>query len=383
MAVVTVSFNGSPYGGWKEVEITNQFDQAVGEATVQMSMTPYSENFPCQLGDVATITIDGRPVVTGHVHTVSGSDDFGSHNVRINIRDKTQDLVDSTIGPKQEVKPPASLKRVCEDTLKKMKLNIGVVDKVSPQNFNPAEMIKGWIDDRGHNYLDRYARARQCLLTTDGKGNLVIDRNQKRLGAQALFRGREDNPANNIEKSSFEVSDAGRHNEHSAAGQKSPNDRKHWESKSKGEASAQSNPVSKNLGRGVDTSVRPERKQHYRGGIGVEGKTPEDAAKWRASVARGRGVDYTATVSGFYCNGQLWWPGYIIPVSDSHWNLSTEMLIKSVTLRKSFDGGETTEVKLTEKNAFSNEPEAKKETGRTGKGGIGNTPPGTYPDGGV
>ena len=68
----------------------------------------------------------------------------------------------------------------------------------------------------------------------------------------------------------------------------------------------------------------------------------------------------------------MWWPGVIIPVSDNHWQLETEMFIKGVTLRKSWDGGETTELELSEKDAFSNKETATDKKNRTSKRGIGN-----------
>jgi len=372
MALVIVAFNNVPYAGWKEVEVSNKFDSVTGECTVTMSVDPVTEAFPCAMGDKAVVTIDGRPVVTGHVHTISGSDDWGSHNVTVNIRDKTQDLVDSTIGPKQESKPPVSLKKVCEDCVKKMGLDFAVKDLVGPELFRGSELIKGWIDDRGFTHLDKYARARQTVLNTDGKGNLQINRNTGKRGSGYLYRGKEDNARNNILKSSFSVSDANRHNKHSAAGQKSPNDKDHWEAKPKGDPDAQAGPVSKNIGEAEDPAVRPQRRIHYRGYVGQEGQTPRDAARWRANLARSRDVTYSATVAGYYCGGEMWWPGVIIPVSDNHWQLETEMFIKGVTLRKSWDGGETTELELSEKDAFSNKETATDKKNRTSKRGIGN-----------
>lgn len=374
---VTVLLGGSPYTGWLKVEVTQTFDQASGEGRLTISEQP-GNPLPADVGDTAVIIMAGQPVLTGHVHAVHARHDFKNHEIELTLRDKTQDLIDSTIGPGHEYKPPIKLKDVATKTLNKMGLSsIKVIDNANPDEYRKGgEMPVGAIDTLGHSWLDSWAKKRQVVLTTDGKGNLVIDRNQKRRLGGFLYKSFEDDARNNILKAEYQNSDFGRHNKHSCAGQKSQND-PDWESHGKDYEPGQADPLSRNVREAKDTSVRPERKLHYRGGIGIEGKSPEDAAKWRANLARARKYNFNATVQGFTCQGgQLWWPGYVIPVFDAHFLISDELFIKEVRFQKDWSGGATTEVHCTFGDAYSDKAEAGKS--RTGKAGMGTKSTGSF-----
>lgn len=372
-----VMLGGRPYEGWKQVEVTQSFDQATGNGKLVISEQP-GNPLPADVGDTCQIIMGGRPVLTGHVHEVNADHDDRNHEINLTLRDKTQDLVESTIGPGVEFKAPTTLKKVAEGTLKKMGLSsIQVIDKANPEQYRKGgEMPVGAIDDFGHNWLDKWAKKRQVVLTTDGKGNLVIDRNQKRKLGGFLMKSFEDSSLNNIKRASYKNSDFGRHNDISCAGQKSQND-PDWEDHDKGYEPGQSDPISRNVRKAIDSSVRPERKLHYRGGVGIEGKSPEDAAKWRANLARARKYTFNATVAGFTCqSGELWWPGFVIPVRDDHFLISDMLFIKEVKFTEDWDGGAVTEISCTFGDAYSDKAEAGKS--RTGKGGLGAKPSGSY-----
>lgn len=378
MSDVIVVIGGNPFVGWKKVDVDIQFDRAANNATVTLTETPTTP-MPARLFDEAVVLINGTPVVTGMVHDISASHDWSTHEINVTIRDKTQDLVDSTIGPKQEHKPPITLKQVLQKTIGKMGLPIGVIDKVGPPPFRPSELVNGNVDTSGFNFCDNWARGRQCVLNTDGKGNLVIDRNMGRMGPGALIKTFEDNPANNVLKAQFKNTSKDRHNQKSVAGQKSPTDR-YWEGRPKGDPPAQAKPISTNVAVARDSGVPPQRKQHTREHRPSEGRTPMDSANWKANLARARGVTYTATVQGFGPGGfGLWWPGYIIPVLDAHFELATPMFIKGVKFHKDWDGGSTTELECTVPDAFTLNASSAPIGGQRGASfGLGYSGPGRF-----
>lgn len=377
---VIVLFNGAPYAGWLEVNIEQSFDKATGQGTVKISEQP-GNPFPVKIGATAQILLAGTPVITGHVHEVNGEHDDNSHTIQLTIRDKTQDAIDSTVGPGIEYKPPIALKDVMQKTLGKMGLGgIKVIDKVNPDKFGNAEVPVAEIDDTGFGFFDRWATKRNVVLNTDGKGNLVIDRNQKRLGPGMLYKSFEDSALNNVKKSSYKNSDFGRSNKSMAATQKSPNDMKWWESRPKGDQPAQANPLSTKWGSATDSEVRPERKKHFRGSKGLEGGSPKKTAKWRSNVARGRGFQYVAVVQGFEMSpGQIWWPGFVIPVRDDQFEVSDELLIVNVRFSKKWGEGATTQVTCTHSDAYTEDEGGSKS--RTAKRGSGTPDVGTYDTG--
>lgn len=378
---IVVMVGSAGFGGWTKVSVDLEFGKASNVAKVTFTERP-SNPFPARLNDPAVVLVNGTPVVTGHVDDIDGSHDWSGHEINVTIRDKTQDLIESTIGPKQEHKPPISLNDVCTKCIGLMGLGIGVIDKVGPPPFRPYELVGGAIDTFGHDFLRNWANKRQVVLGTDGKGNLTIDRNLGRRGGGYLFKAFEDSPANNVLRANYRNSSKGRANKHSAAGQKSQADR-NWEKQAKSIAEGQANPMSKNLGEAYDTGMRPERKIYYRGRQGIEGSTPKEAAAWKANLARADGVSYDATVQGFTSNGWLWQPGYIIPVFDAHFLIGDDMFIKGVTFEKDWDGGSTTTIKCTVKDAYTKDAAGQPLSGQRGASqGIGHSGPGRFLAGG-
>lgn len=381
MSNVTVLANGRPLDGWLEVNIERHFDKMTGQGTVQFSEQP-GQPVPMRLGDVCQMLIDSTPVITGHVHEFFGEHDHHRHDMRCVVRDKTQDIIDSTVGPNLRLKSPISLKQLAERALRTAGLSgIGVVDNVNPEQFRDGEVISASIDDKIFHVLDQWAQKRQVLFRTDGKGNLVIDRNRKTRapGGARLIKLFEDSPVNNVLKAGFRNSDLNRHNQTHVAGQKSPNDKDYWEGKPKSEPGGQAGKMQKGWGTAQDGEVRGQRKMHARGVKGLAGSSPQKAAKWRSSAARKKGFQYTATVQGFYgAPGWLWQPGFLVPVTDMHFELSAELLIVDVRYHKTWQGGETCEVALTLPDAYTTDAAGSKAAARTSRYGTGSVDPGRY-----
>ena len=367
---VVVLLNGIPFDGWLAIQVTQTFDQASGDGTIRMSPQP-GVPLPIKLGDKAQILCAGEPVITGHVHRVWGEHDLASHVIQAQIRDNTQDAIDSTIGPKVDIDPPVALPDVMKKTLGTMGLDhIGVIDKVGAEPFKQGEKVSGAIDDYGHEFMEQWARKRDAVLTTDGKGNYVIDRNQgERLGAAFIHFGLPDDPLNNCEKSQFGIEDFQRHNGVAVAGQKSPNDKQFWESRGKDEPLGQAAQMSSRYGVASDPSVRKERKRHIRGGRGHQGKSPRESAKWRANSMRAKSNEYVCTVTGFRApGGALWWPGKIVPVYDYWWSLSADLFLKEVSFTKDWGKGACCSLKFSIEDAFKDQAGATGGSGRTSSG---------------
>lgn len=377
---VTVVVNGAPYQGWKSVTVNQSFDNAAGTAILVVSETQFAK-FPIKDGAQVQILLGTTPAITGYVQTVDGSDTWTSHEISLKIDDQTIDFIQSTLGPGHDYKPPIKLADLLRKTLGKMGLGkIGVIDKVNPEEFGPAEVPTGAVDQFGHEFGDQWARQRQTVLNTDGKGNLVIDRNRQEMGAGRLWRARETDPTNalnNIKGAKYKKDISSRYNKTMQASQKSQNDKKHWESRPKGDHPAQALPMSKKWGEAQDTGIRPERKRHYRGSKGLNNSSPKKGAKWRSNLSKSRGFQYSATVQGFERGpGALWWPGKLVTVRDDNWDLADVLFIVAVRFHKDWSKGATTEVSCTYSDAFTEQDDGTKS--RTGKSGVGGSDPGDY-----
>jgi prophage tail gpP-like protein len=377
-----IVFNGMPYVGWNSFRIEQSFDKATGQGSIEISPQP-GQPFPIKLGASCTVLLGSaaQPVITGYVHEVNGDLAWGNHVISLTLFDKTKDAVDSTIGPGNSFKPPVKLKQVMDKTLKNMGLSdIQVVDEANPDEYTHAEVPVGEVDQTGFNWFDSWAKKRPVVLGTDGEGNFKIQRNMKKRGAGRLISLFEDSPRNNVLHSRFKNSAEDRFNKTHVAGQHSPNDLDHWEKQAKGDKGAQPGQFATKWGSATDTGVRPQRQKHQRGGKGLSGGSPKKTAKWRSNLARSRGFQYVATVQGFeMAPGQLWWPGFIIPVIDQHWEISDELFIVDVRYHKDWGKGATTEITLTHNDAYS-ESEAGPKGSRTASRGTGTADTGSYPE---
>ena len=375
---VQVYLGGALYLGWKVVSLSNNFEQTTGEAQLTISEQP-GNPLPADIGDECQILFAGQSVLNGYVKSVDGTNEFGSHDIALTAKDKTDDLIKSTIGPGLKIKPPVDLKTVAQKTVDHMGLGINVIDKVGAEPFKQGEVVFGDIEDRGQRFLDAWAKKRGVVLNTNGKGDLVLNQNQKERSSYRLFSGPEGS-INNILSSSYQNSEEGRSNEYQASGQKSPNDKEFWEGRSKGDPLGSAKAMATNWGKAVDTAIRPQLKLHFRGRKGMQGKTPEDAAKWTANVNRARNFTYKCKVQGFAQGpgGALWWPGLLVQVFDYHWNIDHTLFLKTVNFNKTWGEGGTAELEFTVEDAYTPQAEPGGDQNRNKKKPLGASEKGRF-----
>lgn len=382
-ADIEITINGGALNQWLEYSSSHDFDQATG--TLDLKVSPQSDGtqMPVHVGDAISVSIGGRPVLTGNVREVDGDDEW-QHDYRIvHARDSTADAVECTVGPQKAPDPPVGIADVMRQTLSGMNLSkIGVIDNVSPDQFQDGEVASAAIDEMGHTFFDRMARQRQCLLNTDGNGNYVIARNNGQSGSGALYRfapGDPQSSLNNILKAKYRNTDFGRHNTTAVSAQHTPSDKNYWESQPKDVEEAQSGPTSKEMGVVNDSDVRQERTLHVRSQHALKRDKVKGAAAWRSNVAKARGFQYICTVAGFTQDsnpatdaGETWWPGIIIPIVDYKYEIEGEFLLIKVQFHKTWSGGSTTELTFTYPDAYSmSEGGTSGKTGRTSDQGVG------------
>lgn len=380
-----VILNGSAYDGWEKISVSNSFEETTGAAKLTISEQP-NDPLPADIGDEAQIILAGKPVLTGFVKKVNGTFGYGQHEITLTLKDKTDDLVKSTIGPALNLKAPIKLKDVAEKTIKEMGLDIKVIEKVQTEIFKQGEVVSGAIDERGQRFLDSWARKRGIILNTDGEGNLVLNQNQKERASAALISGAEDTESNNVLSSTYDNSEEGRSGKYSAVGQKSANDKDYWEGLSKSDPKGSAKAMQSQWGHAFDTAIRPQLKLHFRGGRGMQGQTPEESAKWAANINRARNFTYKATVQGFTqgLGGALWWPGLLVPVRDYHWLIDQVLFLKAVSFTKTWGEGGKTDLDLTVEDAYSPQAEPQGAQARTKITPLGGVKKGRYdPDTGV
>ena len=375
---VVVVIGGDAFVGWTEIDLELSFETVSNKCTIQMSEKP-TGGLPAHRGDELVVLIDGEPVITGNVNSVRVNSKWSEHKITITGTDRTQDLKRSGIGPKMDFEPPVTMQDVARRTIKNMGLEIGVIDEIGGPPFKRGEMVSGDIEQRGFDFLDGWAQKRQAVLNTDGKGNLKITRNLKKVGSVPLIH-RVDGVGNNVLDSSYDLTEDGQFNSNAMSVQKSPNDRKFWESRAKGDPLASADEMANQYGHATDSTIRPQLRNFYRGQQPAEGKTPDDTAAWHTNINRARGFTYNADVQGFHqgLSPSLWWPGILVPVIDDDCGLNCLVFIKDVKMKKSWAGGSITSLSCTYADAYSTQPVLSGAAARAGRFGIGSVKPGSF-----
>lgn len=328
---VRLEVAGEQYGGWTKITIRRGLEQLAG--TFELEVTerwPGQETErPILEGQECRVLVDGTPVITGYVDDVKISYDANGHTISISGRDRTCDLVDCC-PPSTQLKNadfPALAKTLCAP------FGIEVVVECDAGHAAPIKNNEG---DTIFEVLEQQARARGVLLTTDGRGRLVITRlGQKRAGRNFKL-------GDNIRKADASFSMKERFSEYTVKGQSVAD--KNWN----GTAAAHPKGSAKDPG---VTRYRPLvliAEQDAQG-------TAQQRAQHECNQRYGKSRSVTYTVYGWYGNGVLWEPGQQADIDDSFSKLAETWVIGSVAWIMD-DQGWRSEVTLCPKEAFDVAP---------------------------
>ncbi len=304
---------------------------------------------PFKGGEACLVFAAGEQILSGNIEVVSAFYSSNDHTVSLTGRDKTGDLLDSTLAPIPDLKV-TTLKALCERVLKEIGLKISVIDEANPDPFNPAEDIES--PDPAENafmFLEKYARKRHVLLTSDFDGNLVITRSSG-IETKGLIQNRKDNKngSNNVVAGQVDFDTTGRFNLYKAVSQLNP--------------TVSSLATRLNPGSVANSSSKAVLDERIRGGRQLilisEAMTAAnssfDRASWEKDMRNARGTLYSPELIGFTDQeNDLWQINTLPQVDDEDAGIQERMLIDSVTFSSSMDFGNKTTLTLMEPDAFN------------------------------
>lgn len=314
------------------------------------AVAPNGQALPFKGGEACKVIVDGVTVLTGFIEVVSVDYNGSDHTISVSGRDKTADLIDSTIDDIDDIRGDGlTLKALIGKVIEQLGLDIQVIDEVEPEPYNAAEDIAApEPGDNAFQFIEKYAKKRQVLLTSNGDGNIVIATNsgQTAEGAVQHIIGAEDN---NVIASSFSYDTTGRYNAYKIA--------------------SGLNPVALNLagdtdlaslvnqGGGVfDADIRVGRQLIIISEAPFSDGPCEDRAKWEADIRRARGLVYSATVPSFRVDGNqgdLWQINRIYQIVDDFVGKIEPMLCNSVTFTFDVDNGRNTNLGFVGQKAYT------------------------------
>jgi len=347
---MALEVNGVSYVNFVAASCSIRLDALSNSFSFEAAM-PEGEPLPFKGGEACAVYVNDELKLTGNIEVIDVNYQSGRHTVIVAGRDKTGDLLDSTLDAIPDIRAPISLKQLVEKVVNHLGLDIKVIDQVQPELFNEAEDIAS--PEPGENafvFIEKYSRKRQTLLTSDPDGNIVIASNSgdTAVGAVQHIIGASDN---NVISSSFSFDTTGRFNLYKTV--------------------SQLNPVALNLagetdlasvvnqGGGVsDSNIRAGRQMVLVSETPFSSSESEARSKWEADIRRSRGLAYSASVTGYTVDASdpdsdLWDINKIYQIVDDFLGKQEPMLCNLVTFTLDLDSGEQTALGFVDEKTYT------------------------------
>ncbi len=308
---------------------------------------------PFKGGESCRVIVDGTPVLDGFIEVVNVDHDARSHTITVEGRGKTGDLVDSSLAGK-EINPPISLKKIIEDVIAEIGLDIAVIDNTSIEDFNEAEDKLGpAVAENAFQFIERLARKRQVLLTSNADGDVVITRSEPTeidVNLQNIVQSNN----NNIISGSVSYDRTQRFRDYLVVSQQNTSSLVFG-------GNVDLSDVVEQGGSALDDEVRAGRQLVMKAEKASSNEQATERAIWEANIRRTRSQVYSATVNEYRTqSGELWSINKLVTITDEFADINAKMLINSIEFTFGIAEGRQTALGFVDKDAYKveiSEPE--------------------------
>jgi prophage tail gpP-like protein len=338
---VTLTVNGTTYGGWKTISIMLSMESLSGVFELGISEKWPGQNVPhgIQYGDECVLKIGNDILITGYVDQVQIDYDKENHGITVSGRDKAGDLVDSSALNKPGTWNGRNLLQIAAD----ITAPFGIPVKADVSLGKPFKKFAIEPGESAYEALERLAKMRAVLIISDGHGGLLITRAGTRK-AQTVIKVGE-----NVQASNATFDYTNRFSEILVKGQTQGDDH---------------TPASVFTGpRGI--ALDPEVKRYRPLLIMAESQAItqqcKERAAWEVAVRKGKSTSIEYTIPGWrQGNGKLWQMNSLVFVSDPILKLNGTLLISGVKYQVDEQSGTMTVLTVTKPDAFKliEEPES-------------------------
>lgn len=382
---IALEVNGNTYTNLKSYSITKQIEALSGSFVIESSVTDQLGNFPFKIQEPIKVTIDGEAIITGYIDKQEIDYSPTSHNIRIVGRDKTADLIDSTLDAKQ-FNPPISLqeliKKVCQlvgyeivsiNKLIGLKPNANQISVINNYGsvalFTTSDKIQLQNSESGFNLIRKFAEKRHVIVNSDGEGNIVLAKIGEEKAKTILQNIKQSDlsitsSGNNIKNARVSYDWEGRFNKYTVKSMILNGSQNIATPNTANQDIFVQATSSPQVGIAYDDEVRNTRKLTLIGSTAMTSSDCQDRAKWEANLRIMKSLTYSCEVTGFrqnlneiqssgFASNPLWKPNQLVYVVDEYAGIDDEMLIKSVNYTQDLNGGSVTKLELVNKLAFS------------------------------
>lgn len=347
---VTILVDGVKYSGFTSAVINISFLEATGLSTIYATKSnSESISYPIKVQSSVQVLVNDIPVITGFVDRLISKLSSTQEEISITTRDSIADLIDSTISSVQSVQinTPISLQKICELILKKLNINVEVVDKTTSKDFEKNEIIVPQLKQTGFDFLEYYAQRRQAILRASGDGNILLDIGSKNKLNTTLELGK------NILRRTLILDYSARYHTYILESQQNSQFYDFSIPESKASALPKLNKL---VAVATDSEIRPSRQYCFIPNTTYNKESAQDRVNWEANIRRVKSLSYVCVVQGFAPDndpGTIWSVNNIVSVVDTTSDINQDMLIDKVEYKLDLDSGSTTTLTLISKDAYS------------------------------
>lgn len=343
--------NGRTYGNFTSVSVDKSLDNFVGQFSFNASSTPgQQKNFPIKAGQSCIVLVDDNPVLSGYIEVVSGAYDKQSHYISIQGRDKTADLIDSTLGGNfGKNTQTISLIQFTKEVLKQQNIeNVDVVSNVDIPDFKPGEILDSETGDTVFAYIERYSRKRQVLMTTDKDSNIVFQQSSGETDPDLFLLNEVNNNQNNIISASWTNDFSQLYNEYVVRSQANFGALDSIGFPSADEA------VASVSNKAIDSLIRRSRILNIVAESSSNSDQCQERALWQRNMARTNSFGYSAVVQGHSKpNGEAFTLNRLVRIKDVFADIDGEYLLNYINWEISNDDGSLTTLGFVNKDAYT------------------------------
>lgn len=343
---IQIEIDGQKYSGFTNVVVTlANVDSISGQFDFT---TTFSENldFPIKRGSSCVIYVNDTPVVTGYVEVIEISYDASGNSISAKGRDVTADVIDSTLPGDIVLNNGAELEDIIRAVLDSLNLqSVGIISTVDIEPFDDGEMsASSETTQNAFSLIMEHAKAKEVLLTTDGLGNIVIQRASTVAVNNGILNIQGDD-ASNIIRARLSLDDTQRFHDYVCRSQDSIDYSKALFEDFDGFINVESS--------AVDEQVRDSRRLEFFSETTLDGGGAEQRSIWEANVRKGKAFQYSVTVQDFTYDGtNIWRPNLLIPVVDNFTNINSELLLNSVSFSSDSSSGTMANLDFVDPNTY-------------------------------
>lgn len=374
---IRVEVDNLIWTAFESISVTKSMQNLCGKFTFKMvkegALLPFANGSQAKIL-IGTPSTGFETVLTGYIEEMSPEHDAKSHFIVVSGRDKTEDIYDSTIGGNITFNAPISLVSLTQKVLNKLGItgiNVNIDVKVpdlteADLQFGENETFSALTGESIFNFLLRYARKKQVLLTTDENGDLLFTRTSNNVIATRLIYKNVTERQSNMLSGRGVFNNSKRFNRYNCYSQANTTAETYRiEDKKVIPPSIET----KTIGSATDDGIRSSRVFNFIGDspfsdgalYRIEGRSQEESkdndstnrAIWESNIRRAKSFYYISKVVGYraYEDGIIWRPNLLVYVDDEDVQIQSQLLVNKVTYSKDLSGS-TTLLELVSKDTF-------------------------------